>query len=170
MKLLSDWGFSRESWKTGGRGEFWVALQGLLFLAVVLLPIYRFPGMVLTPPWRYGAWGMGGTIGLFALVLMGKGVLDLGQSLTPLPYPREDGILVQSGVYGIVRHPIYSGVILATLGYAIAQQSLSHLAFAVLFLLFFNAKSAREEAWLAEKYPDYPDYQQRVKKLLPWLF
>ena len=169
MKRLSDWGFSRESLKTGARGEFWVAFQGLLFLAVVLLPIYRVPGTRLPPPWLYGVWGVGGAIGLFALVLMGKGLMDLGQSLTPLPYPREDGILVQSGVYAIVRHPIYSGVILATLGYAIAQQSLSHLAFAVLFLLFFNAKSAREEVWLTEKYPDYSHYQQRVKKLLPWV-
>jgi len=170
MKLLNDWGFSLQSLKTGERGEFWVALQGLLFLAVVLLPIYRLPGTALTPPWLYVAWGIGGAIALFALVLMGKGLLDLGQSLTPLPYPREDGTLVQSGVYSIVRHPIYSGVILATLGYAIAQQSLSHFAFAILFLLFFNAKSAREEAWLTEKYPDYPQYQQRVKKLLPWIF
>lgn len=155
---------------TGARGEFWVAAQGLLFLAVILLPIYRVPGTALTPPWVYVAWGSGGAIALFALVLMGKGLLDLGPSLTPLPYPREDGKLVQSGVYGIVRHPIYSGVILGTGGYAIAQQSLSHLAFAFLFLLFFNAKAAREEAWLVEKYPDYPQYQEQVKKLVPWVF
>jgi protein-S-isoprenylcysteine O-methyltransferase Ste14 len=109
-------------------------------------------------------------VGSLAVILMGKGLLDLGKSLTPLPYPRDDGQLVQSGVYGWVRHPIYGGLILGILGWAIAHASLSHLAAALLFWVFFDAKSAREETWLLEKYPDYADYRQRVKKLLPWIY
>jgi len=170
MKLLSDWGFSPQGWRTGQRGEYWVLLQGLLMVGTVLLPIYRLPALTVSPLWTYGLWGVAGAIALLALILMGKGLLDLGQSLTPLPFPREDGQLVQTGVYGIVRHPIYSGVILGTLAYAIAQQSLSHFLAALIFLLFFNIKAAREETWLMEKYPDYAEYRQRVKKLIPWIY
>lgn len=170
MKLLSDWGFTREGWRNGQRGEYWVLLQGLLLVGVVLLPIYRLPSITLRPPSIYGLWGIAGAIALLAVIFLGKGLLDLGQSLTPLPFPREDGQLVQTGVYGWVRHPIYSGVILGVLSYAIAQQSLSHLLATAIFLLFFNAKASREEVWLMERYPNYADYRQRVKKLIPWVY
>ncbi|MBD1912051.1 MULTISPECIES: isoprenylcysteine carboxylmethyltransferase family protein [unclassified Leptolyngbya] len=170
MKLLSDWGFTREGWRTGQRGEYWVLLQGFLLLGVVLLPVYRLPSLTIIPPGLYGLWGIAGAIALLAIILLGKGLLDLGQSLTPLPFPREDGQLVQTGVYGLVRHPIYSGLILGILSYAIAQQSLSHLLAAFIFILFFNAKASREEIWLTEKYPDYADYRQRAKKLIPWIY
>lgn len=169
MKLLSDWGFSLKSLRDGSRGEYWVAAQGLLLGGLLFLPVYS-PVSQLPLGVAYACWGIGGAVLAFAAVLIGKGVLDLGQSLTPLPYPREDGQLVQTGMYGIVRHPLYSGLILGTLGWAIAQVSLTHVAAALLFLLFFDAKAAREEAWLQEKYPDYADYQQQVKKLLPWVY
>jgi protein-S-isoprenylcysteine O-methyltransferase Ste14 len=96
--------------------------------------------------------------------------VDLGRSLTPLPYPREDGQLVQSGVYSIVRHPLYSGLIFAALSWAVFQFSLSHLVGAVILFIFFDAKARREEAWLSEKYQEYPNYQERVKKLIPGLY
>ena len=40
----------------------------------------------------------------------------------------------------------------------------------VLLFIFFDLKSRREEQWLREAYPDYPAYQKRVKKLIPWVY
>lgn len=169
MKQLNDWGFSRQGWLTGEKGEYWVLAQGLLFLGFVVLPIYRpFP----LPPQPYW-WGLRGAaiaLGVGAIALVVKGLLDLGESLTPLPHPREDGQLVQSGAYGLVRHPLYSSLIFLALAWAGFTLSLSHLLGAGLFFLFFDAKARREEIWLAEKYADYGSYQQRVKKLIPWLY
>ena len=170
MKLLTDWGFGRAGWQQGARGEYWVLAQALLLLGMVFLPPYRPWGLQLSLPWLYGVWGSAVGLGLTAVILLGKGLLDLGQSLTPLPYPKDDGQLVQVGVYGIVRHPIYSGVILGVLAWALYQLSLTHVAAAIAFFLFFNAKAHREELWLADKYPDYAAYQQRVKKLIPGVY
>lgn len=170
MKLFSDWGFTPEGWRTGRRGEYWVMVQMLLLLGLVFLPTYHPPGLTLATPWIYAVWGLATLVGGLAAVLFGKGLLDLGASLTPLPYPKDDGHLVQEGVYGLVRHPIYSGVILGLVSIALAQVSLTHLGAAIAFFLFFNAKADREEQWLSEKYPDYPLYQQRVKKLIPWMY
>lgn len=170
MKLFSDWGFTSKSLLTGQRGEYWVAAQGLLLLGVAFLPVYHGPGGAIAPPGLYGLWGMAAAIAFLALIFLGKGLQDLGQSLTPLPFPREDGQLVQTGVYGVIRHPIYSAVILGVLAYGLAQQSLSHVLAALLFFLFFNAKASREEIWLLEKYPDYATYRQRVRKLIPWVY
>ncbi|QQE65449.1 protein-S-isoprenylcysteine methyltransferase [Leptolyngbya sp. BL0902] len=170
MNFWRQWGFTPDSWK-GQRGEYWVLAQMVLLGVYVVLPRYQpFPPAHIPLGWRYGAMGLAGGITLLATLLLGKGLLDLGQNLTPLPYPREDGELVQTGVYGWVRHSLYSGLILGTFGLGLGQFSLSHIA--VSFALFgvLNAKANQEEVWLQERYPEYQDYRQRVKKLIPWVF
>jgi protein-S-isoprenylcysteine O-methyltransferase Ste14 len=98
------------------------------------------------------------------------GVRGLGRSLTPLPKPVEGGTLITAGVYGIVRHPIYAGLILAAFGWALWNGGALAFSLAVLLFLFFDLKSRQEERWLVEAYPEYPAYQERVKKLVPWLY
>ncbi len=170
MKLLSDWGFSWEGWRTGHRGEYLTLLQGLLLIGFVLLPVYPRVALTLSPPLLVLLWGVVGAIAGIAIVLILKGLIDLGQSLTPLPYPREDGHLVQTGVYSWVRHPLYGGLCLGAIAWTLVNLSLSHAVFSVILFIFFNIKANREEAWLSEKYPDYPEYQQRVKKLIPGIY
>jgi protein-S-isoprenylcysteine O-methyltransferase Ste14 len=135
------------------------------------LPVY-WPATwpVPTPPLVYGLWGIAAGLGICGLILFLKGLLDLGTSLTPLPHPREDGHLVQSGIYGVVRHPVYSGVVFVAIAWAIYQVSLSHLIAALLLGIFFDAKASQEERWLVQIYPGYEEYRQRVKKLLPWIY
>ncbi|MBW4693578.1 MAG: isoprenylcysteine carboxylmethyltransferase family protein [Lyngbya sp. HA4199-MV5] len=169
MNFLTDWGFSTHSWK-GERGEYWVLAQVAIVLGFVALPAYRPPSLNLSAPVLYGLWFVAAALGLLALVLLAKGLVDLGHSLTPLPYPREDGQLVRSGVYGFVRHPLYGGLIVAAFSWALYKVSLSHLIGTILVFVFFNAKASREERWLLQKYPDYADYQQQVKRLIPWLY
>lgn len=172
MKIFTDWGFTREGWLNGERGEYWVLAQAVLLLGFVVLPVYRPRGWnldVSSGLW-YAVCGVAAALALGASILLVKGLLDLGRQLTPLPYPKPDGQLVQSGVYGIVRHPIYSGVILGSVSWSIFQFSLSHLITATVLLVFLDAKARREEAWLSEKYPEYSDYRQRVKKLIPWVY
>ena len=167
-RLFTDWGFTRQSWQ-GRKGEYWVFAQALLMLGYVALPRYS--------PWNpdslwllYGQLIAAVLVGGSALWLLGRGLVDLGQSLTPLPYPRDDGTLVQTGVYGIVRHCLYSGVILLAIAGSIYWLSLSHLLASLLLLMFFDAKASQEEKWLCDRYPEYPVYRQRVKKLLPFIY
>lgn len=169
IKQLSDWGFSAASWK-GQRGEYWVLLQAILLLGYILLPVYHPAGFAVQPPLLYGVWAVAGLLFCAAVILLVKGLIDLGHNLTPLPYPREAGELVQSGVYSIVRHPLYSGVTLAAAAYAIGQLSISHFVATLVLFVFFNLKANREENWLCERYPEYGNYRQQVKKLIPWIF
>jgi protein-S-isoprenylcysteine O-methyltransferase Ste14 len=170
MNLLRHWGFTSDSWK-GQRGEYWVIAQVLLLLLFVVVPAYPTAGPALVPAVvLYGLRGLAMAIALCALLLIGKGLIDLGPNLTPLPYPRADGELVQTGVYGLVRHSLYSGLILGTFALSLWRFSLSHLAITLVLLLVLNAKASREEVWLQERFPDYADYRQRVKKLIPWVY
>ncbi len=148
----------------GSRGEGWVALQIFLFALVLLAPeIEALP----FPLWLR-ALGLlilcgGGIVGTL-------GVLNLGQSLSPFPKPKEGGQLVTTGIYGIVRHPIYAGIILGTLGWSLLTGTLLGVALAIVLFIFFDMKSRREERWLSETYSDYPTYQKQVRKLIPWLY
>jgi protein-S-isoprenylcysteine O-methyltransferase Ste14 len=61
-------------------------------------------------------------------VLAARGVADLGGAMTPLPRPRDDAELVQTGAYALVRHPVYGGLILAAFGWALLKASLVAIA------------------------------------------
>lgn len=67
-------------------------------------------------PGQRAADGGGG--GVFIAACLG-----LGRRLTPLPFPKESSSLVQTGVYAIVRHPIYSGGLVLAIGWAFRTQS-----------------------------------------------
>ncbi|RPI93163.1 MAG: isoprenylcysteine carboxylmethyltransferase family protein, partial [Chloroflexi bacterium] len=44
------------------------------------------------------------------------------------------------------------------------------LIYAGLLFVFFDIKTRREERWLARKFPEYAGYQQRVRKLIPFIY
>lgn len=170
MKLLTDWGFTRKSFR-GQRGEYWVLVQAILMIGFLLMPVYR---PIALRPLLQDLWPVLRILaiapGILGLVLGLKGLFDLGRNLTPLPYPREDGQLVRSGVYGWVRHPLYGGLLLTALAWSLLQASLTHGLLTGIGLVFFNAKADREESWLMDRYEDYGAYRQQVKKLIPWIY
>jgi protein-S-isoprenylcysteine O-methyltransferase Ste14 len=82
---------------------------------------------------------------------------------------REDPELVTSGPYAYVRHPIYSGLLLAMLGSALAASPNWLALFAACFVYFVYAARV-EEGHMTKQFPDvYPAYQRRTKMLIPFL-
>jgi protein-S-isoprenylcysteine O-methyltransferase Ste14 len=155
---------------TNSRGEWYVILQFILFGLIAFGP-RNLPNSTGWPdPWATIGIFLGLLFGLLGGLLGLAGVMSLGGNLTAVPHPKDDANHVQSGAYKIVRHPIYSGIILAGIGFAfVANGSLTFLYVLILFL-FFDIKSRREEQWLAEKFPTYPAYQKQVRKLIPYLY
>jgi protein-S-isoprenylcysteine O-methyltransferase Ste14 len=151
----------------GERGEWWVVAQGALFIAAVIAPR---KGAAWSPGWRRAGRVVGLPLALAGVGLGVAGFRALGENLTPLPYPKEDATLVQEGVYAVVRHPIYSSVILTTLGAGLLTANRRRTLLGLVFFAFFDAKARREEAWLTEKFPAYPAYRRSVKKLLPFVY
>jgi protein-S-isoprenylcysteine O-methyltransferase Ste14 len=107
---------------------------------------------------------------LGGLFLFGDGVGRLGRQITPFPKPVEEGDVKRTGAYGLVRHPMYGGVLLLTLGWSLASSPLA-LAPWTTAVVFLDAKRRREEAWLAEKHPEYEEYRANVRhSLLPFVW
>ena len=170
MKLLSDWGITSDWWR-GLRGEYWVIAQGVLLFCFAILPNDRpsFINIDLSV-WHYVSLGLTAVFGVWAMILLGRSLFDLGQNLTPLPHPRDNGQLVQTGIYSLVRHPLYSGVTFLAFTYASWQMSWLHFLGAIALFIFFDAKARKEEVWLTEKFPLYANYCISVKKLIPWIY
>lgn len=83
------------------------------------------------------------------------------------PEPKTTVPLVEKGLYSRIRHPIYTGVITATFGAALAHGNLFGVLGAVVLLAFFTVKSQYEESLLRQRYPHYDDYMKRTGRFLP---
>jgi protein-S-isoprenylcysteine O-methyltransferase Ste14 len=109
-------------------------------------------------------------LALVGLAVLAAGAATLGASLSVLPRPRDDTRLVRRGVYRWVRHPIYTGVVLLVVGWAVYRGDLLHVALAAVIGAFFVAKAAREERYLLDRFPDYAQYRRRTWRFVPWLY
>ncbi len=138
-----------------------VAVQAILFLLVVAGAFATGVGPRIPSSLVAGA----------AIVVLGSVVLvwaarDLGAALTPLPLPNGAG-LTAHGVYRFVRHPIYTGVVLACLGVAAGSGTVLAYAAVVAVAVFFEGKTRLEERWLVGAYDGYVNYAERTGKFLP---
>jgi protein-S-isoprenylcysteine O-methyltransferase Ste14 len=140
-------------------GQF-VVMAGLLVLTPLGHSIAHSPQLL--PP-----AGLLLTIGAAAGI---AGVLALGRSRTPFPKPRSDSQLVQTGVYSLVRHPLYGSLIMLSFGWACLWGSGLGAVLAVIQALFLDAKAQREERWLHQRFPDYAAYAAKVRRFIPWVY
>jgi protein-S-isoprenylcysteine O-methyltransferase Ste14 len=147
------------------QGGWWVVAQFAWF------------GVILAAAWTLGPSQVSGpevTVGTVLVaggVVLGlAGAVPLGTRLSPFPAPAEGARLRTRGVFATARHPIYGGVILFFAGVAIRSGSWPAIVAALALVPFFWAKSGHEERLLAERFPEYADYRQRVRpRFIPWL-
>ena len=158
-----------QPWWRGTRGEWYVVAQFVLLGLVAVAPwLGREPDW--PAPWSWLARAAGLLLALVGLGLSGLGVLGLGRNLSALPHPKNEAALVETGLYGLMRHPIYSGLIAGCLGWALLNNSPLTLALAVGVFVFFDVKARREERALAARFPDYERYRQRVRRFIPFIY
>ena len=147
------------------RGGVWVLAQALLMLLVFALGLgprraALFPGSV----------AIGGGLMFLAAVLALAGALAWRGKPTPYPRPRQNAELLRSGVYSLLRHPLYASLILLGFGWALFRESGLALAAAAVLALFFDAKARQEERWMREQFPEYGAYQKQVRRFIPWIY
>jgi len=155
----------RVRWTDGSPGSrlswFLVAVQGVLFAGVGLAPASWGP----TVP-SLGVWGAALFVAGSAGILWAA--LSLGQGLTPLAEPNGTGIAAH-GAFRWVRHPMYSAVLVASLGVALARGSFFSEVLVVVLAVFFEIKTRREERFLVAAYEGYAGYAARTGKFVPGL-
>jgi len=94
----------------------------------------------------------------------------LGRNWSSQVVVKEDHALIRTGPYRRLRHPIYTGLLLAFLGTAmIIGEVRAFLAF-ILLLTSFAIKSQAEEARMKETFPEYEQYRRETSALIPYVF
>ena len=143
-------------------------IRAVLFVIVIILVragVLRGHG-VHSDPWRAAVglvlFGLGLGFAVSARIHIGR---NWGTPMTQKNEPE----LVTSGPYRLVRHPIYSGILLAGAATAIAL-SWSWLAAAAIAGVYFIYSATVEERFLADEFPGtYPAYKRSTKMLVPFV-
>lgn len=154
----------------GPRGEGWVAAQLVLFAIIALSGVGQLVGQGSGSAWPAAVVlvGLGAiTVGGFTAT---RGVWDLRASFSVFPRPVAGAPLIESGAYRLIRHPIYSGLVLGAIGWGLVTGSLVALGTSGLLFMLFAGKSWREEVWLLAEHPEYDAYRRRTKRLIPWIY
>jgi len=162
--------------RTASRRHLWTQMPLRLAIVVVLLALLasRWGGELLRSGAAILSSHAAGLIGL-VLCILGIGYaiwarIVIGTNWGMPMTLKENPQLVTTGPYAQVRHPIYSGVLLAMLGSALAI-SLWWLVFFVVNAGQFVYAAKKEEQLMRQTFPDsYPIYMRRTRMLIPFVF
>jgi protein-S-isoprenylcysteine O-methyltransferase Ste14 len=148
-------------------GQFAGIRVGIILIILLLARLRVFKGHTVTHDSVLEGIGLG--LFLLGLAVAVWARIYLGGNWG-MPMTRKDNPeLVTTGPYHLIRHPIYSGILLAMIGTAIAV-SVYWLIAAVVIGGYFIYSATVEERYMAERFPDtYPGYKRSTKMLVPFL-
>jgi len=150
-----------------------ISLGGVLLGWLILFNRWSRPGVLGE---RFVSIGPGVVYTGTALTAVGLGFalwarFTIGRNWGRLITVQEDHQLTRTGPYAIVRHPIYSGFMLATFGTALAIGEVGGLVSTALVVISWGYKSRLEERYMIEHFgTEYEQYRQQVSGLLPGIW
>jgi len=106
------------------------------------------------------------TIGILIVVIS---VMQLNKNLSPFPSPRKSSQLINNGLYAYFRHPIYTGLLCMSFGYAMLVFSIFKIIIVVVLMILFYFKSIYEEKKLSILFVNYKEYQKTTGRFFPKL-
>jgi protein-S-isoprenylcysteine O-methyltransferase Ste14 len=153
------------------RGNRWViGVFGLIGLLLAYLPAYTD---------RIDFWTLDGdTVRWLGVALFAAGstlriwpVFVLGRRFSGLVAIQPGHTLVTRGVYGVIRHPSYLGLLVGSLGWALAFRSALGVLLTALLIPPLLARIDAEERLLRTQFGDeYDAYCSRTSRLIPWIY
>jgi protein-S-isoprenylcysteine O-methyltransferase Ste14 len=178
LGLITYWMVSAiDAKRSLGSGQTWKEIGLRLIVAAALLIVLGIPAVrhALRDVQAYQTKSV--VLGVIGVVLCAGGVglavqgrRYLGRNWGMPASRKEDPELVINGPYRYIRHPIYSGIILAMVGTAIGASAFWVVPL-VLFSGYFIHSARREEKIMMAQFPEqYPEYMARTRMLLPFVF
>lgn len=118
-----------------------------------------------------------GAIALVAAILCVLGLLfclwaraTIGRNWSGIVTLKENHELIIRGPYALVRHPIYTGLLAMFVATALVSGYFAGILASGIVFVSFWIKLGDEEKVMLKQFPDqYPAYQQRVKRMIPFV-
>ena len=145
-----------------------IKYSGLMFLAAFIIAglNYRFQWIVMP---RAVVW-IGVVIFLLAYCFFGE-VLRENQYLSRVIEVQEDQTVVDTGLYGVVRHPMYTATVLLFLSMPLVLNSLISFIIMLAYIPIIVKRIKNEEEVLETELKGYKEYKQKVKyRLIPFIW
>ena len=142
-----------------------------LSIAAILIGLPRMPlpalGERLLPLAAWPFW-LGAVLTAAGLLFTVWARVHIGTNWSGVVTVKENHEFIQSGPYGIVRHPIYTGLLVALVGSAIARGEWRGVIAVAIVLWAFSRKLQTEERYMRGQFGDaYRRYSDRVPALIP---
>lgn len=146
----------------------WAVVAAAMLGGVALA--YALPGLAL--PHAQAFYFAGLVIFVAGLALRWYAIRYLGRWFTVNVAIAEDQPLIHSGPYALMRHPSYTGALMAFLGFALCLGNAASLALVVVATVsVFSWRIRIEEAVLAQAFGQrWKDYSSRTRRLIPWVY
>ncbi len=138
-------------------------LVALQFTAIVIIA-WPFLGPGAGPRALAGVSVLGIIVGLYTLAHNKLGNFGI------YPEPIPDSVLVTTGPYNRIRHPMYTSLLLFMLGIALYRHAWPNYVGLLLLTIAIFGKMHREEAHLHIRFEDYSDYVKRTHRLIPKIY
>jgi protein-S-isoprenylcysteine O-methyltransferase Ste14 len=162
-------GKSADSTKDAGSLRFlWIVILVSISLAVNLSRRWQIAAI----PHQHLFAALGVIIFVVGLILRWYSIIELGRFFTVNVAITEDHQLIKSGPYRWVRHPSYTGALLAFLGFGFSLGNwLALLVIMVpIFFAFAYRMKVEERALIGALGDRYASYAQRTKRLVPFIY
>jgi protein-S-isoprenylcysteine O-methyltransferase Ste14 len=153
------------------------ATRSRLLLGVLEVATVVVWALLLRGRWRFlpehdgGVAFAGAVLALTGALFAAWAKSSLGRLFSPQLGVQKDHTLVTSGPYGVVRHPIYLGLVDFVLGSALFWNDVALVGVALLFILFFTLQLRIEERFFAGHFGrEWDEYRARTPALFPRLW
>jgi len=145
------------------------------------IPLLLCTALLVSPRWPVALTAhilpVGIALPLFGTALVAAGLalavwarLHLGRNWSSKVVVKEDHALIRTGPYRTIRHPIYTGLLLALLRTALALGEWRGFLALICALIGILFRVRAEEARMGETFPEYADYKQKSSALVPGLY